>query len=150
MKCEWETINLVEVLQESKMRFLTPSWKQIKRKFPTKIDNFKAKQIFIKISKKILFVLPPTDFSIKFRQFNFFICRLFHNFFAVMTDNAFKAKDIGLRAQKKLLSRMASKNVAKVFIDGTTASLLDNVYRLVKQYVSIWMFPKPTRILILF
>uniref|UniRef100_A0A182N660 Tumor necrosis factor alpha-induced protein 8-like protein n=1 Tax=Anopheles dirus TaxID=7168 RepID=A0A182N660_9DIPT len=49
-----------------------------------------------------------------------------------MTDNAFKAKDIGLRAQKKILSRMASKNVAKVFIDGTTASLLDNVYRLVK------------------
>ncbi|XP_049530062.1 tumor necrosis factor alpha-induced protein 8-like protein isoform X1 [Anopheles darlingi] len=49
-----------------------------------------------------------------------------------MTDNAFKAKDIGLRAQKKILSRMATKNVAKVFIDGTTASLLDNVYRLVK------------------
>jgi hypothetical protein len=54
-----------------------------------------------------------------------------------MTDNAFKAKDIGLRAQKKLLSRMASKNVAKVFIDGNTASLLDNVYRLAKQYVSL-------------
>ena len=50
-----------------------------------------------------------------------------------MTDNAFKAKDIGLRAQKKILSRMASKNVAKVFIDETTSSLLDNVYRLVKQ-----------------
>ncbi|XP_021710539.1 tumor necrosis factor alpha-induced protein 8-like protein isoform X1 [Aedes aegypti] len=51
-----------------------------------------------------------------------------------MTDNAFKAKDIGLRAQKKILSRMASKNVAKVFIDGTTASLLDNVYRLAKTH----------------
>ncbi|KAL7028948.1 hypothetical protein ACKWTF_006049 [Chironomus riparius] len=50
-----------------------------------------------------------------------------------MTDNAFKAKDIGLRAQKKILSRMASKNIAKVFIDETTASLLDNVYRLTKQ-----------------
>ena len=54
-----------------------------------------------------------------------------------MTDNAFKAKDIGLRAQKKILSRMASKNIAKVFIDETTASLLDNVYRLTKtQYGS--------------
>lgn len=53
-----------------------------------------------------------------------------------MTDNAFKAKDIGLRAQKKILSRMATKNVAKVFIDGTTASLLDNVYRLAKAHVS--------------
>ncbi|KAL1397453.1 hypothetical protein pipiens_009751 [Culex pipiens pipiens] len=52
----------------------------------------------------------------------------------VMTDNAFKAKDIGLRAQKKILSRMATKNVAKVFIDGTTASLLDNVYRLAKAH----------------
>lgn len=50
-----------------------------------------------------------------------------------MTDNAFRAKDIGLRAQKKILSRMASKNVAKVFIDETTASLLDNLYRLTKQ-----------------
>lgn len=50
-----------------------------------------------------------------------------------MTDNAFKAKDIGLRAQKKILSRMASKNVAKVFIDEISANLLDNVYRLTKQ-----------------
>lgn len=50
-----------------------------------------------------------------------------------MTDNAFKAKDIGLRAQKKILSRMASKSIAKVFIDETTSSLLDNVYRLTKQ-----------------
>lgn len=50
-----------------------------------------------------------------------------------MTDNAFRAKDIGLRAQKKILSRMASKNVAKVFIDETTSSLLDNLYKLTKQ-----------------
>lgn len=55
-----------------------------------------------------------------------------------MTDNAFKAQDIGLRAQKKILSRMATKSVAKVFIDGVTSSLLDNVYRLLKQYVSIY------------
>lgn len=54
-----------------------------------------------------------------------------------MTDNAFKARDIGLRAQKKILSRMATKNIAKTFIDGTTASLLDNVYRLCKIHVSI-------------
>lgn len=50
-----------------------------------------------------------------------------------MTENAFRAKDIGLRAQKKILSRMASKNIAKVFIDETTSSLLDNVYKLTKQ-----------------
>lgn len=46
----------------------------------------------------------------------------------------FKARDIGLRAQKKILSRMASKNVAKVFIDDTSASILDNVYKLAKTY----------------
>lgn len=52
-----------------------------------------------------------------------------------MTENAFRARDIGLRAQKKILSRMATKTVAKTFIDGTTASLLDNIYRLAKLHV---------------
>lgn len=54
-----------------------------------------------------------------------------------MSESAFKARDIGLRAQKKILSRMAGKNIARVFIDDTTASLLDNLYRLAKQYVRI-------------
>ncbi|CAG9773076.1 unnamed protein product [Ceutorhynchus assimilis] len=53
-----------------------------------------------------------------------------------MTESTFKARDIGLRAQKKILSRMAGKNIAKVFIDDVTASLLDNLYRLAKQYSS--------------
>lgn len=61
----------------------------------------------------------------------------FHFHDEVMTDNAFKARDIGLRAQKKILSRMATKTVAKTFIDGTTASLLDNIYRLAKLHVSV-------------
>ncbi|XP_074034823.1 tumor necrosis factor alpha-induced protein 8-like protein sigmar isoform X2 [Leptinotarsa decemlineata] len=51
-----------------------------------------------------------------------------------MMESAFKARDIGLRAQKKILSRMAGKNIAKVFIDDATSSLLDNLYRLAKQY----------------
>nr|CAD7438953.1 unnamed protein product [Timema bartmani]CAD7458659.1 unnamed protein product [Timema tahoe] len=51
----------------------------------------------------------------------------------VMSEG-FKARDIGLRAQKKILGRMANKNIAKVFIDDTTASLLDNVYKLAKAY----------------
>lgn len=51
-----------------------------------------------------------------------------------MADNVFKSHDIGLRAQKKILSRMATKNIAKTFIDGTTASLLDNLYRLCKMH----------------
>lgn len=49
-------------------------------------------------------------------------------------SEGFKARDIGLRAQKKILSRMANKNIAKVFIDDTTSSLLDNVYKLAKAY----------------
>ena len=55
---------------------------------------------------------------------------------AVMSEGVFKSRDIGLRAQKKILSRMATKNIAKTFIDGTTASLLDNLYRLCKLHVS--------------
>jgi Domain of unknown function (DUF758) len=52
-----------------------------------------------------------------------------------MTDNSvFRAKDVGLRTQKKILSRMASKNIAKMFIDENTASLLDNIYTLIKQH----------------
>ncbi|XP_054720271.1 protein salivary glands marred-like [Uloborus diversus] len=47
-----------------------------------------------------------------------------------MGDSNFRAKDIGFRAQKKLLSRMANKSIAKVFIDDTTGNLLDNLYRL--------------------
>jgi hypothetical protein len=58
---------------------------------------------------------------------------------AVMSES-FKARDIGLRAQKKILSRMANKNIAKVFIDDTTASLLDNVYKLAKAYVSCHIY----------
>ncbi|XP_017839927.1 tumor necrosis factor alpha-induced protein 8-like protein isoform X2 [Drosophila busckii] len=51
-----------------------------------------------------------------------------------MADNVFKSHDIGLRAQKKILSRMATKNIAKTFIDGTTASLLDNLYKLCRMH----------------
>ena len=51
-----------------------------------------------------------------------------------MSDN-FRAKDIALKAQKKVLSRM-SMSVAKVFVDDKMSSLLDNVYRLCKTYVT--------------
>ncbi|KAL1117836.1 hypothetical protein AAG570_004151 [Ranatra chinensis] len=51
-----------------------------------------------------------------------------------MSDSGFKSRDIGLRAQKKILSRMANKNTAKIFIDDTTASLLDNLYKMAKAY----------------
>lgn len=50
-----------------------------------------------------------------------------------MSDN-FRARDIALKAQKKILSKMSTKSVAKVFIDDRMGSLLDNVYRLIKTY----------------
>lgn len=52
-----------------------------------------------------------------------------------MADN-FRARDIAMKAQKKILSRMSTKSVAKVFVDDRMGALLDNVYKLCKTYVS--------------
>lgn len=52
-----------------------------------------------------------------------------------MADGAnFSSLSMGLKAQKKILSKMSSKSVAKVFIDDTSGRLLDNVYGLLKEY----------------
>lgn len=53
-----------------------------------------------------------------------------------MASENFKAKEIGLRAQKKLLSRMSNKTTLKLFIDDASAAILDNAYKLFKHYVS--------------
>ena len=44
------------------------------------------------------------------------------------------SKSIGLRAQKKLLGKMTSKKIAKQFIDDTSGRLLDNLYKVAKDY----------------
>lgn len=49
-----------------------------------------------------------------------------------MSDSNFRSRDIGLRAQKKLLGRMTNKNIVKAFIDDTTAQLLDNLHRMTR------------------
>lgn len=59
-------------------------------------------------------------------------CESGHVSFQAENMAEFHAKDIGLRVQKKLLSRMSNKSVAKAFIDDVSASLLDNLYKLVK------------------
>lgn len=46
--------------------------------------------------------------------------------------SGFNSKSVALRAQKKLLGKMASKNMAKAFVDDTTGDLLDQLYRLAK------------------
>ncbi len=48
--------------------------------------------------------------------------------------DSFDSKNLALRAQKKLLGKMSSKKIAKIFIDDASARLLDNVYRLVREY----------------
>jgi len=52
-----------------------------------------------------------------------------------MTEG-FKSKEIILQAQKKFLGKVTNKNVIKLFIDERNATILDNLYRLAKIYVS--------------
>lgn len=52
----------------------------------------------------------------------------------VSVADGFDAKNVGLRTQKKLLSKMATKKTVKVFIDETSARVLDNLYKLAKEY----------------
>lgn len=39
-----------------------------------------------------------------------------------------------MRAQKKILSNMANKSVAQMFIDDTSSEILDELYRVSKEY----------------
>ena len=51
---------------------------------------------------------------------------------ATEPGSGFNSKSVALRAQKKILGKMASKNIAKAFVDDTTGDLLDQLYRLAK------------------
>ncbi|CAF1403258.1 unnamed protein product [Rotaria magnacalcarata] len=44
------------------------------------------------------------------------------------------AQSLGLRAQKKLLGKISSKSVAKIFIDETSSRVLDNLHKLTRAY----------------
>lgn len=46
----------------------------------------------------------------------------------------FSSKDLALQAQKKILSRMASKSMVNMFIDETSSEVLDELYRVSKEY----------------
>lgn len=48
--------------------------------------------------------------------------------------DAFSSKDMALRAQKKILSSMATKSSVQMFIDDTTSEILDELYRVSKEY----------------
>ncbi|KAI8499132.1 negative regulation of leukocyte cell-cell adhesion [Branchiostoma belcheri] len=49
-------------------------------------------------------------------------------------DAGFNSKNVALRAQKKVLSRMSTRKVAKSFMDDTTADLMDNLYRIARNH----------------
>ncbi|KAJ8383420.1 hypothetical protein AAFF_G00221200 [Aldrovandia affinis] len=45
---------------------------------------------------------------------------------------SFSSKDMALKAQKKILSSMASKSMVHMFIDDTSSEILDELYRVSK------------------
>nr|AFO64914.1 tumor necrosis factor alpha-induced protein 8-like protein 2 [Oplegnathus fasciatus]AHA43766.1 tumor necrosis factor, alpha-induced protein 8-like 2 [Oplegnathus fasciatus] len=47
---------------------------------------------------------------------------------------AFSSKDMAMKVQKKVLSSMATKNSVQMFIDDTTSEILDELYRISKEY----------------
>lgn len=49
---------------------------------------------------------------------------------------AFSSKDLAMRAQKKILSRMATKASIQMFIDDTTSEILDELYHVSKDYTA--------------
>ncbi|XP_026529347.1 tumor necrosis factor alpha-induced protein 8 isoform X1 [Notechis scutatus] len=52
----------------------------------------------------------------------------------VATD-VFNSKSLAIQAQKKILCKMASKSIAIVLIDDTSSDVLDELYRVTKEYI---------------
>ncbi|CAH1255493.1 TNFAIP8L3 [Branchiostoma lanceolatum] len=50
------------------------------------------------------------------------------------SSEGFNSKSVALRAQKKVLSRMSTRKVAKTFMDDTTADLMDHLYRIARNH----------------
>lgn len=48
--------------------------------------------------------------------------------------DSFSTKTLALQAQKKLMSKMATKSMANLFIDDTSSEVLDELYRITKEY----------------
>ncbi|KAF6736590.1 Tumor necrosis factor, alpha-induced protein 8-like protein 2 B [Oryzias melastigma] len=48
--------------------------------------------------------------------------------------DAFSSKDMAMKAQKKILSSMATKSSVQMFIDDTSSEILDELYRVSKEY----------------
>lgn len=46
----------------------------------------------------------------------------------------FNSKNLGMKVQKKLVEKMASKKIFRTFIDGTVANLLDILYKIAREF----------------
>lgn len=56
-----------------------------------------------------------------------------HTLFLVATD-VFNSKNLAVQAQKKILGKMVSKSIATTLIDDTSSEVLDELYRVTKEY----------------
>ncbi|MBN3292667.1 TFIP8 protein, partial [Polypterus senegalus] len=48
--------------------------------------------------------------------------------------DAFNSKNLAVQAQKKILGKMASKSIATILIDDTSSDVLDELYKVTKEY----------------
>lgn len=55
-------------------------------------------------------------------------------FFLQANMDAFSSKEMAMKAQKKILSTMATKSSVQMFIDDTTSEILDELYRVSKEF----------------
>ncbi|KAM6474517.1 tumor necrosis factor alpha-induced protein 8 isoform 2-T2 [Liasis olivaceus] len=52
-----------------------------------------------------------------------------------MATDVFNSKNLAIQAQKKILGKMASKSIATALIDDTSSDVLDELYRVTKEYI---------------
>lgn len=55
-------------------------------------------------------------------------------YFPDLDMDSFSTKSLAVQAQKKLMSKMATKSMASLFIDDTSSEVLDELYRVTKEY----------------
>nr|XP_033784926.1 tumor necrosis factor alpha-induced protein 8 isoform X2 [Geotrypetes seraphini] len=51
-----------------------------------------------------------------------------------LTTDVFNSKNLAIQAQKKILGKMASKSIATALVDDTSSEVLDELYRVTKEY----------------
>ncbi|KAK1339055.1 hypothetical protein QTO34_019728 [Cnephaeus nilssonii] len=56
------------------------------------------------------------------------------NFWLLLCPDVFSSKSFALQAQKKILSKIASKTVANMLIDDTSSEIFDELYKVTKEH----------------